>query len=389
MAVKPWLILFVGGMKESPPEEMVGAVQRAAALDTLDRALATRAFDGIVVATDHAELAAQVPPGVIVEMDEEPFHFGQRLRDLINRYSIERPFYVGGGSCPLMSADELGAIAAELQGADNTVIANNLFSADMVAFTPGSAINDIDPPATDNPLPRNLRQERGLHGVALPRTAATQFDIDTPTDLLILKVHPAAGPRTQALLDTLDLDVSRMWEAIELFTDPDAEVLVTGRVGSYVWAHLERDTACRVRVLSEERGMRADGREERGHVYSILGYYLQEVGIPRFFETLAHLGNAAFMDSRVVFHHLKLQPIAADRFYSDLGRVDAIGDPVIREFTERAFSAEIPVILGGHSLVAGGMYALIDAAWLDYDRRYPSARERSMPWSTSTLERGS
>ncbi len=39
-----------------------------------------------------------------------------------------------------------------------------------------------------------------------------------------------------------------------------------------------------------------------------------------------------------------------------------------REFTEAAMQATIPVVLGGHTLVAGGLWAMIDAAWQEKDR---------------------
>jgi hypothetical protein len=103
---------------------------------------------------------------------------------------------------------------------------------------------------------------------------------------------------------------------------------------------------------------------------------LQSVGPRRFFANLAELGNAAFIDSRVLFHHLSLQPTPADRFYSDLLWSDRIDDPTVRAFTEAAVEAPISVLLGGHSLVAGGLWALIDAAWLERDRQLGLGRPR-------------
>lgn len=70
----------------------------------------------------------------------------------------------------------------------------------------------------------------------------------------------------------------------------------------------------------------------------------------------------------MLFNHLRIVPSASDRFYSDLLRVDEIADPTVREFTRAAANAKIPVLLGGHSLVAGGLWALIDAAWLARDQ---------------------
>ncbi|MDO9066502.1 MAG: hypothetical protein Q7U96_05410, partial [Chloroflexota bacterium] len=47
---------------------------------------------------------------------------------------------------------------------------------------------------------------------------------------------------------------------------------------------------------------------------------------------------------------------------------ELIANPFARQFTEAAMQAPIPVVLGGHTLVAGGLWALIDAAWQEKDR---------------------
>jgi hypothetical protein len=144
--------------------------------------------------------------------------------------------------------------------------------------------------------------------------------------------------------------------------------VVAGRVGSHAWQYLERQTACRVRLFAEERGMQADGRAQEGSVRSLLGFYLEEVGPQRLFAALAQLGDAAFIDSRVLLAHLGLQPSRADRFLSDLGRWREIAHPFLREFTRAAVEAPIPVLLGGHALVSGGLMALNEFAWREWER---------------------
>jgi hypothetical protein len=109
----------------------------------------------------------------------------------------------------------------------------------------------------------------------------------------------------------------------------------------------------------------------------------------RFFETLATMGQAVFLDNRVILAHRRLWPSAADRFHSDLRQSDQVTDPFLRALTEEAMAAPVPVIMGGHSLVAGGMYALIEAAWArghDVPRHVvPSDSEDSPPlaWNVS------
>ena len=52
-------------------------------------------------------------------------------------------------------------------------------------------------------------------------------------------------------------------------------------------------------------------------------------------------------------------------------------DPVVRDLTAAARAAPIPVVLGGHSLVAGGIWALAEAAWLARDRAAAIVGERA------------
>ncbi|HEX2184805.1 MAG TPA: hypothetical protein VHN78_04795 [Chloroflexota bacterium] len=117
------------------------------------------------------------------------------------------------------------------------------------------------------------------------------------------------------------------------------------------------------RLYVEERGMKASGREARGEVRSLVGQLLEAVGPERLFAHLASFSHAIFFDTRVVFHHLHLRLSAADRFASDLGDVEGIADPTARAFTAAAMTCPVPVILGGHNVVAGGLWALTQEAW--------------------------
>jgi len=369
---RPVLVTFLGGMGGSPAEEMLAESLRAAALDSLEEALGTGAFAGGLLAADTPDRLGRLPPGVTVDPDSGSFHFGRRLTELIEQHHIESIVYFGAGSVPLLRGSDFAAIASGLGAAPRVVISNNFYSGDLIAFRPASALLGVEPPPTDNALPRLLRDQAGLESLPLPRSAATQFNIDSPADLVALALHGGAGPRLSCLLSSLNLDMAPYQRCLPLLTDPSAEVLVAGRVGSQVWQYLERESACRVRVFSEERGMvaaqRASAGGKRGGVRSLLAYHLQAVGVARFFEELATLGDAAFIDTRVLLAHLGLHPSRADRFLSDLGRAGEIEDTFLREFTEAAAGATIPVVLGGHSLVSGSLMALIEVAWREHDR---------------------
>jgi hypothetical protein len=363
------LVTFLGGLSGSPLEEMAAAARRAATLDSLERALSTGAFASAVLVTDSQEGLADMPAAVVVDVDAGAFHFGRCLAGVIDRFGLKRILYFSGGSIPLLSAQEFVGIAQELGRDDGLVITNNLYSADLVAFAPAEALKKIDLPDSDNPLARLLVEQAGLSPRQLPRSVSSQFDIDSPSDLAILTLVGGVGPRLQRLLDGWRLDVAPYRRMLAYFTDPRAQVLVAGRVGSQVWQYLERETACRVRLFAEERGMQADRRLQGGQPRSLLGFYLAEVGMERFFATLAELADAAFLDSRVLLAHLGIEASRADRFRSDVGRHGEIEEPFLRRFTEAAGRAPIPVLLGGHSLVSGGLMALVEHAWQEHDRR--------------------
>ena len=107
--------------------------------------------------------------------------------------------------------------------------------------------------------------------------------------------------------------------------------------------------------------MRASGRQERGEVRSLLASYLDRVGFQGFFEALGDLADAVLIDNRVILASRGLWPSALDRFNSDLYRWDEVENPFLRDLTRAAARAPVPVVMGGHSVVAGGLMALAEA----------------------------
>ncbi len=360
------MLIMTGTSEASEPERMVSRAREAVTLDLVERALTVPLLGPVVVATNSPALAGRLA-GYPIQIDPDApgqtFHFGQRLAGLIGRYAMERCFYIGGGAGPLLPAADMATIAETLLATDRLLLTNNFYSSDWAAFAPTSALWGQPLPDNDNELAWLLGEDLGLPIRELPRSGATQFDVDTPVDLLTLAVHPGAGPHSRAYLDGLALDTSPLDAALPLMLDREAEILVAGRISSATWSYMERETACRTRVLSEERGMRASGRQARGEVRSVLGALIEAVGLERFFQVLASLGQAVYLDNRVIFAHRGLWPTASDRFYSDLRQPERVVDPFVRDLTEAALAAPVPVIMGGHSLVSGGMYALIEAAW--------------------------
>jgi hypothetical protein len=351
---------------KSAAEGMISGALLASSLDTVEKAIEAENIDPIIVSTNSEDLISELANWpVIVEKDPagERFHFGFRLREIINEYGFEQVIYMGGGSGVLLPVSDLRQMAIELLKADKLLLTNNFYSTDFCGFTPASHINEIHVPPYDNDLGWRMGQKGGLPNVSLPRSAESQLDIDTPVDLMVLTYHPQVSRHLRGYLDDLDLDTTHITRAMKFLVNRMTEVVLAGRVSSSILAYMEQETACRVRVFSEERGMRASGRQARGEVRSLLGQYLEAVGPRRFFYSIAEMAQAFFWDNRVVWAHNQVWPSANDRFYSDLRCPAKIEDRFVRELTEAAMAAPIPVVMGGHSLVSGDMYVIVDQAW--------------------------
>lgn len=357
-------VTFVGGWGESEPERVLASAQYAVALHNSRLSIDIGIFDKHILVTNEPGLFHITTDGLEVELSPEEFHFGRCLKDVLERHNAEKACCLGGGSMVLASEELFRRVGEQLSGGTNVIITNNIYSGDMTAFTPTNALGRIPLPAIDNPLPRLLRDTAGLEAVNLERSIETMMDIDTPTDLAVLSMYPRLPEVLKPQMVATELQRDQISQAMACFTDREARITVAGRVNSYVWSRLEMETACRCRVVSEGRGMRAEGSGGSGN--SILGYILEESGVEGFFSKLAAMGDAAFLDTRVLFNHIGKSFITADRFYSDMLEPDEIADPWLREFTVGAREAAIPVVLGGHSLVSGGMLALIDAAWEEF-----------------------
>jgi CTP:molybdopterin cytidylyltransferase MocA len=357
-------VVFFGRGGDSEVERRLDAIKIAIGRVLLGRAREA-GFDPVVAVTRDADASgAFASAGASVDRDEgEPFHFGGELARIAEAWKLDRVCALGAGVGALLDVEQLRAMRAELEATDALVLSNNYYSADLVAFTPTSALGAIALPATDNPLPRLLHQQAGLPSRQLERSSATLLDVDTPADATVLRRHPAC-PREIARLDAWDAQLGDRIDALmRIITTPERELVVAGRVGAPVWTYLESQTACRVRMLAEERGMQAAGRDVTGRARTALGFLYERVGARAFFDRMAELGDGMLFDTRVLFAHLGWRPLASERFASDLFDVAGIAEGPLQEFTAAAREARIPLLLGGQALVSGVLWTMVEAAW--------------------------
>lgn len=365
MSEKIGMIVFANGAPPAQPLlRQMHDVRQACALDLLERAFETNVFDPVVVVTGDRTFADAIGhlPVTIDLDDDDTFHFGRRLAGAIERYALPRVLYLGAASAPLLTGGELARLAETARRHDRAVIANNINSTDWAAITPAAIVQEwIDRLPNDNSLGWVLSHDAGLQPIGWPPSPATRLDLDVPIDAQIAALHPQCGPHVRAIVQYLPWNGDRLRAACDVLKTRAARVILAGRVPSWSVAQMEQRVQCWTRVYSEERGMRAAGRLGAGQVRSLLADHLHAVGLERFMAELCSMTDAMLWDTRVLWAAHGVWPTEEDRYAADLGLIDAISDPFIREFTQAVSEAPIPIVTGGHALVSGGLWALLDS----------------------------
>ncbi len=367
MSDGPLLILLHGGAGTGAAERMV-ARARLAAAGVSARAARAGGFTEVVLATDDDGVTEDA--AYTVDRDEAGavFSLRERLLGLVEGLGANGVAVMGAGALPFLSEGDFTSVRKGLARSGAVAVTNNFYSGDLTAWAPAGVISKVGPFKRDNMLPRKLRDLAKCEVIVLPRSVRTAFDLDTPAELAVLALSEATPSEIrEALPPEESLPLGPYRALMPVLCDPDAEILLAGRVGSATWAYLERDTACRVRLVSEERGLASAPKGHRA--WSLVGRLLEEVGMERFGEELASLADGVVLDTRVLLAHADSRAGREDRFQSDLLAPEKVADPWLRDLTAALAAAKTPILLGGHSLLSGGLMALTDQAWLENDRR--------------------
>jgi hypothetical protein len=288
---------------------------------------------------------------------------------------------LGSGSIPLATAADLRRFVEVAAGPGGHALANNRYSADVVAVSRAADLAGLPPLPADNALPRWLEERAGVMVTDLRSRWRLGVDIDTPIDVIVLgrastlgeaadAGSPGAGPLFGEGLARQSLS-----ELTDVLSNHRAELLIAGRVSAVTLSWLQRGVACRVRALIEERGMKAASNLAQSGAagssrppHSALGDLLDRDGPEALADTVARLADAAVIDTRVLMAHRYgptelTWPPAEDRFASDLLEPATIADPWLRALTTSAAAATgHPILLGGHTLVNGGLRLLAQRA---------------------------
>lgn len=292
--------------------------------------------------------------------------FGERLRRLAGELRGPGLVVLGAGSVPLATAADLRAFVEAAAADSPRALANQRYSADVVAIARADVVlaglpTDLD---TDNALPRWLAERAGIEVRDLRTRRRLAMDVDSPVDLLVLEGAP--GIETPMPDDADAAPVRARLAALRvLATDPGAELLIAGRMAAADLRWAELHTRSRTRALVEERGLRTAaagvlvGRANRRPPRSVLGLLLDRDGASSIGRHVAALADGGLLDTRVLLAHRlgadeRGWPPAEDRYASDLLLPGRVRDPWLAELTAAALAAPIPILLGGHGLVGPG-----------------------------------
>lgn len=349
--------------------DVVSRVRTAAAQAVVDLLCGMPGVERVVVATGAPAAWERCP--CTVQADPEEWHFGAQFTRFVQELRPSRLLYIASGAGLLFTpADWTRLLEANLP--QPFAVLNNFYSTDLALLVPPAPIPDL---LRDNPLGIRL-WHLGYACYELPRSAATQLDIDTPGELQILALHPDLPARVKAELE--EIPRARAQALLSALVDPEAEVVLVGRVSGHLLRFLDQEAACHFRVVSEERGMEASGRAERGAVVSLLGLWAEHTGPAELVRALSRLGDVVVWDIRVIMAHYGVWPPPEERYACDLLEAQKVSDPRLRELVQACAESSTPFLLGGHSLVSGGMYLAVELAWIGHDRE-PRFRPLAFP----------
>jgi CTP:molybdopterin cytidylyltransferase MocA len=298
-------------------------------------------------------------------LDDRPF--GDRLRAIVANVGGGL-VVLGSGSIPLATDTHLATLLSVATSGQPRAVTNNRYSSDVLAIGDAGCLRGLPDLAADNLLPRWLAAA-GIAVAELPDRDRLALDIDSPIDLELLRRHPASPPALVALAASAAPHLGRAGETLDrlahLGRNPSGELLVAGRLAASTLRRLETGTACRVRALIEERGLRASAPVEAGTPAqrppgSVLGLLLDRDGPAAIGTIVERLADGALIDSRVLLAHRlgadeAAWPSPEDRYASDLLLGERIRDPWLQALTIAAAAHGGPIAFGGHSLVGPGL----------------------------------
>ena len=377
-------IVFEGGTHDGDISRWMDSVREEMAIGLCERLSSVGVFHRVVLCTDRDGLAGRALQR-IAELDvykfhgtgDVEFHFGERLCEVVKAYGFKSFLYFSGGSGQLMDEEDIRSFASTTLtvpykspcSSARYIVANNAYSADMFGISDSSCLMGLNGnlPSSDNEFAMWFCTTFDADIVPLPSQMAFQFDVDTPVDALIMSTMEKSSIDTEGMLgfvknEGLLFALNRMFTKIEtakaVMKGPGGEFTLIGRVPPSSVSYLNSILKCRIRIFSEERGMRSFKRDVRGEAKSIFASYIKRCGIRNFVNDMSDMTGLAFVDTRVLLSSLGCRLSTEERFASDLFMTDCLKDEMIYELADAFSTSSCNFVCGGHCLVSWGVRSI-------------------------------
>jgi len=376
------VVIMHGSLGESRGERMVDGARRAATSD-LVASLRRAGAERVLLSTDDPAFLSVLTDSVVPLPSPcaTTFHFGATLAAAVASHRLRGVVYFGSGTGFLLPEERLRELLAFAERKEPGALLNNPFSVDFAAISGARLLPRVALPALDNPLGFALH-EAGFRCRALPRTLETQFDIDTPTDALLLAAATHGGPSLRQALQEMSIDTQPISRLLDRLRDRSRSAYIMGRVHPEAWSWFQSQVACRTGGVIEGRG----ARSSPGARETLLGSDLTESTATRLIDRLARACDAAIIDTRPFLAPKGDLPRREDRFACDLLLPEEVSSKRWAAFAAAARDAPMPVLLGGHNLVSGGLFLLGAICWNTHDLPRRLTAE-PYEWSTRPHDR--
>ncbi|MBN1859457.1 hypothetical protein JW848_09665 [Candidatus Bipolaricaulota bacterium] len=357
-------VLMHGHMGATQEQRLVERA-RLAVLSGHITSLRNAGVDVVAVATDSVSLVRQQleqRPDRWIPTPHVGFDFGETLKQAISSLSLSACIYMGSGAGVFLRPGDYDALVAWARHSPVGVLLNNLYSTDFASIAQARHLLKLQLPQSDNALGMALT-DQGVPCRSLPRNLRTQYDIDTPIDVLLLGATTWRSETFRAACEQ-NVDMSSIDAVLDTLTDRSGRLWLYGRVNPATWAWFQDKTACQTAGVIEGRGLRSyKGSSAGGAVPCVSGSLFSKGGWDSFFDSLAGHASAAILDTRPLLPIGSGAASTADRFRSDLLQAERIDNRGWKAFTLAAREASLPLLLGGHNLMSGGLYLLGRACW--------------------------
>lgn len=373
--------ILVRDSRGRPPgrsEQIMVDALRAAATD-LARLLLAHEVRPVVIAAPSTDW---VPAGLDVICDDDPapahptltdapqrasFHFGQRLAGLIDRYAPDGALCFGGGSAPLLDQAAIGMLVGLIGRAQDgsgsvppqIALTNSRARSGWVAVSDArAALPVIRQTASSDDLAGALHDSGECEvRVLSSMRPATGLDIEATADLAILARHPGVQPALRGVIQSYALDtLPAVDRLITICRRPQQALMLIGRVSPGGWQALGRAARCQVLTIAEPELYPDVPPRTR----STVAPWVRARWWDGFFADLGLSCDGIVFDNRPVLQALGLRAALEEIQAVDFPGREPIDQLLLRDLRAAADHAPLPILMGGRSLVTGGLYVLAE-----------------------------